>query len=40
VAAQMIWVATPGVTSADLSTFGYAHRRRPMYPFEFAAHWD
>jgi microcystin degradation protein MlrC len=34
VAAQMIWVATPGVTSADLDTFGYAHRRRPMFPFE------
>jgi microcystin degradation protein MlrC len=40
VAAAMIWVATPGVTSADLSTFDYAHRRRPMYPFEAEAPWD
>ena len=38
VAAAMIWVATPGVTSADLSTFDYAHRRRPMYPFEPQTH--
>jgi microcystin degradation protein MlrC len=30
----MHWVATPGVTTADLSTFVYRHRRQPMYPFE------
>jgi len=34
IAAEMIFVATPGVTSADLSTFAYVHRRRPMFPFE------
>ncbi len=33
IAAEMIYVATPGVTSADLSTFTYRHRR-PMFPFE------
>jgi len=39
IAAQLIWAATPGCTSADLSTFSYAHRRRPMYPFEPDATW-
>jgi microcystin degradation protein MlrC len=34
IAAQMILVNTPGVTSADLSTFHYEWRRRPLYPFE------
>ena len=34
IAAEMIFVGTPGVTSADLSTFTYVHRRRPMFPFE------
>ena len=37
IAKKMIWVATPGVTTADLSTFSYKHRRRPMYPFEAEA---
>ena len=40
VAEAMHWVATPGVTSADLSTFAYAHRRRPMYPFEAETPWS
>ena len=34
IAKQMIWVATPGVTTADLSTFSYRHRRVPLYPLE------
>jgi microcystin degradation protein MlrC len=32
----MIWVATPGVTTADLTTFSYKHRRAPLYPLEAA----
>lgn len=39
IAKKMIWVATPGVTTADLSTFTYRARRRPMYPFEADARW-
>ncbi len=39
IARELIWVASPGVTSADLSTFRYQHRRRPMYPFELDARW-
>ncbi len=39
IAKQLLWVATPGVTSADLSTFHYQHRRRPLYPFEPDVAW-
>jgi microcystin degradation protein MlrC len=39
IATRLIWVATPGSTSADLSTFSYRHRRRPMFPFEPDASW-
>lgn len=34
IAAEMLFVGTPGVTSADLSTFTYQNRRRPLFPFE------
>lgn len=34
IAAKIILVNTPGVTTADLSFFDYKRRRRPMYPFE------
>lgn len=39
IAKQLIWVATPGVTSADLSTFQYKHRRAAIYPFEPDTRW-
>jgi microcystin degradation protein MlrC len=34
IASQIILVNTPGSTSADLSTFTYHRRRRPLFPFE------
>jgi microcystin degradation protein MlrC len=34
IAAEIILVDTPGVTSANLSRFTYRRRRRPLYPFE------
>lgn len=34
IAAELLYVGTPGATSADLSTFTYKHRRTPMFPFE------
>ncbi len=34
IAAEIILVNTPGVTTADLGFFTYRHRRRPLYPFE------
>ncbi len=40
IAAEIIFVNTPGVTSSDLSTFTYRHRRRPLYPFETDATYD
>ena len=39
IAKEMIWVATPGVTTADLSTFTYRQRRVPLYPLEPDARW-
>lgn len=40
VAAGSIFVDTPGCTAADLSSFMYRHRRRPMFPFERAAEFS
>ena len=34
VCTELIRVNTPGATAADMRTFDYQHRRRPMYPFE------
>ena len=34
IAAEIILVNTPGAAAADLDTFTYQHRRRPLYPFE------
>lgn len=34
IATEMLYVGTPGTTSADLSTFDYERRRRPMFPWE------
>ena len=34
IAAEIMLVNTPGVTSSDLSSFAYRRRRRPLYPFE------
>ena len=39
IAKQMIWVASPGVTTADLSTFTYRKRRVPLYPLEPDTCW-
>ena len=34
IAREIIMANTPGVTSADLSSFTYRRRRKPLYPFE------
>jgi microcystin degradation protein MlrC len=34
IAREIIMANSPGVTSADMSTFAYANRRKPLYPFE------
>ena len=40
IAGEVIMVNSPGVTSADLSTFEYVRRRRPLYPFEPEATYE
>jgi len=40
IAAEIILVNTPGVTTADLSTFEYHRRRRPLFPFEQDASYE
>lgn len=39
-AAEVVMVNSPGVTSSDLTTFTYRHRRRPLYPFEPEATYE
>ena len=39
IAAEAVFVATPGATSADLGGFDYRRRPRPLYPFEPDAAW-
>ncbi|MEO8545876.1 MAG: M81 family metallopeptidase [Burkholderiaceae bacterium] len=39
IATELIWVASPGVTSADLATFRYQNRRVPLYPLELDTTW-
>lgn len=34
IAAEMIWLNTPGCTSADIGALDYVHRSRPMFPYE------
>jgi len=34
ICSTLIRVNTAGATAADMRTFDYEHRRRPMYPFE------
>lgn len=34
IAAEVVLVNSPGVTTSDLAFFDYRHRRRPLFPFE------
>lgn len=40
IAGKVILVNTPGVTTADMSTFTYHHRRIPLYPMELDARYE
>ena len=33
IAREIIVADSPGVTSANMSSFSYQHRRKPLYPF-------
>ena len=39
IAADILIVNTPGVTTADLSTFHYKRRRKILYPFDLNANY-
>lgn len=40
VSSRMVYVDTPGITSANPAHFEYRHRPRPLYPFEPETVWD
>jgi microcystin degradation protein MlrC len=40
IASEIILANTAGVTSADLNSFEYVHRRRPLFPFEGNTQWS
>jgi len=40
IAAEVIMVNTPGVSTADLESFPYTRRRHPLYPFEMDATYE
>jgi microcystin degradation protein MlrC len=40
IAAEIVMINTPGVTSSDLSTFTYHRRRHPLSPFEMDATYE
>lgn len=40
VSSRIVYVDTPGITSANPAHFDYRHRPRPLYPFEPETVWD
>ena len=40
VSSRMVYVDTPGITSANPAHFDYRYRPRPLYPFEPETVWD
>jgi len=40
IAADIVEVDTPGVTSTDLRAFGFVHLRRPMYPLDAGVSYE
>ncbi len=39
IASRMVYVDTPGISTADMRFLGHEHRRRPMFPFEPDTRW-
>jgi len=35
----MVYVDTPGISTADMRFLGHQHRRKPMFPFERHTAW-
>jgi microcystin degradation protein MlrC len=40
IASRMVYVDTPGISTADMRLLGHEHRRRPMFPFEPETTWS
>lgn len=39
IASRMVYVDTPGISTADVRFLGHEHRRHPMFPFEPDTSW-
>lgn len=39
IASRMVYVDTPGISTADVRRLDHQHRRRPMFPFERTTSW-
>ncbi len=39
IASRMVYVDTPGISTADMRFLDHEHRRRPMFPFEPDTSW-
>jgi microcystin degradation protein MlrC len=39
IASRMVYVDTPGISTADMRFLGHQHRRTPMFPFERETTW-
>ena len=39
IASRMVYVDTPGISTADMRFLDHEHRRRPMFPFEPDTVW-
>ena len=39
IASRMVYVDTPGISTADMRLLDHQHRRRPMFPFEPDTDW-
>jgi len=40
IASRLVYVDTPGISTADPRRLGHQHRRRPMFPFEQDTQWS
>ncbi len=40
IASRLVYVDTPGISTADPRRLGHQHRRRPMFPFEPETQWS
>ena len=39
ISSRIVYVDTPGISTADVRFLGHKHRRKPMFPFEPDTSW-